>query len=189
MNRNQKAGRDEDMLPEYDFTGAVRGKYFERYHQGSNVILLDPDVAAVFRDSLSVNRALRELVAVADASVPGRRTQRAAPVDARAANDAAQGRQSARGTLTHNSKKTKAPAREAQNSELRVVPPWAGPGLRLSAACRVRPSGCPGFPTGPMCRDAAQHAFRTDVLVDIRPVNAVAIADQLPVRPLRWCRV
>ena len=39
------------MLPEYDFTGAVRGKYYERYRQGTNVVLLDPDVAAVFRDS------------------------------------------------------------------------------------------------------------------------------------------
>jgi hypothetical protein len=61
------------MLPEYDFTDAVRGKYFERYRAGTNVVLLDPDVAAVFPDSATVNRALRELVAVADANVHRRR--------------------------------------------------------------------------------------------------------------------
>ncbi|MBI1788272.1 MAG: hypothetical protein HYR60_12070 [Acidobacteria bacterium] len=63
------------MLPEYDFTGAVRGKYYERYRQGANVVLLDPDVAAVFRDSAAVNDALRLLVAVAEAKVPRRRTE------------------------------------------------------------------------------------------------------------------
>jgi len=52
------------MLPEYDFTGAVRGKYYKRYRQGTNVVLLDPDVAAVFRDSAAVNDALRLLVSL-----------------------------------------------------------------------------------------------------------------------------
>lgn len=58
------------MLPQYDFKGAVRGKYYERYRQGTNVVLLDPDVAAVFRDSVAVNDALRLLVSVAEAKVP-----------------------------------------------------------------------------------------------------------------------
>jgi hypothetical protein len=57
------------MLPEYDFTGAMRGKYYERYRKGTNVILLDPDVAAVFRDAAAVNDALRLLVSVARAKV------------------------------------------------------------------------------------------------------------------------
>jgi len=62
------------MRPEYDFTGAVRGKYYERYRQGTNVVVLDPDVAAVFRDGAAVNDALRTLVTVADAKVAaGRR--------------------------------------------------------------------------------------------------------------------
>jgi hypothetical protein len=52
---------DEDMLPEYDLTGGVRGKYVERYRQGTNVILLDPDVAEKFPTSESVNDALRRL--------------------------------------------------------------------------------------------------------------------------------
>lgn len=42
---------DEDMLPEYDLSGGVRGKYVDRYRQGTNVVLLDPDVAAKFPDS------------------------------------------------------------------------------------------------------------------------------------------
>jgi hypothetical protein len=55
------------MLPEYDFSNAVRGKYYERYRQGTNVVLLDPDVADVFPNATAVNDALRMLVAVADA--------------------------------------------------------------------------------------------------------------------------
>jgi hypothetical protein len=52
---------DEEMLPEYDLTGGVRGRYVERYRQGTNVILLDPDVAEKFPTSESVNDALRRL--------------------------------------------------------------------------------------------------------------------------------
>jgi hypothetical protein len=52
---------DEEILPEYDLTGGVRGKYVERYRQGTNVILLDPDVAEKFPTSESVNEALRRL--------------------------------------------------------------------------------------------------------------------------------
>ena len=52
---------DEDLLPEYDFTQGVRGKYAERFAQGSNVVVLDPDVAARFPDSKAVNDALRRL--------------------------------------------------------------------------------------------------------------------------------
>ncbi|MGH9531844.1 MAG: hypothetical protein ACRD2Q_05580 [Terriglobales bacterium] len=63
------------MLPEYDFTGAVRGKYYARYHEGTNVVLLDPDIAEVFRDSAAVNDALRLLVSLAKAKVPRRRAE------------------------------------------------------------------------------------------------------------------
>jgi len=49
------------MLPEYDFRGGVRGKYARRYAEGCNVVVLAPEVAAVFRDSRSVNDALRPL--------------------------------------------------------------------------------------------------------------------------------
>jgi len=69
MSPKPKIEADDDMLPEYDFTGAVRGKYYERYRAGTNVILLDADVAEVFRDATAVNDALRLLVSVARAKV------------------------------------------------------------------------------------------------------------------------
>ena len=47
---------------EYDFEGGVRGKYAERYAEGSNVVVLSPDVAKVFPDSTSANQALRAFV-------------------------------------------------------------------------------------------------------------------------------
>jgi hypothetical protein len=51
---------EDDDIPEMDLTGGVRGKYYERYKQGTNVVLLEPDLARVFRDSSVVNQALRE---------------------------------------------------------------------------------------------------------------------------------
>ena len=53
------------MRAEYDFSGGVRGKYVERYRRGTNVVLLDPELAEAFPDSKSVNDALRALLAVA----------------------------------------------------------------------------------------------------------------------------
>lgn len=58
---------DDEMLPEYDFSkmeGGVRGKYVERYKTGTNVVLLDPDVAQAFPTSDSVNKALRLLIQI-----------------------------------------------------------------------------------------------------------------------------
>jgi len=55
---------DPDMLEEYDFTGGVRGKYAKRYAQGTNVVVIDPDVAEYFPDNESVNEALRSLTAI-----------------------------------------------------------------------------------------------------------------------------
>jgi hypothetical protein len=51
---------EEDDIPEMDLSGGVRGKYYERYMQGTNVVLLEPDIARVFHDSAVVNQALRE---------------------------------------------------------------------------------------------------------------------------------
>ena len=56
---------EEEMRPEYDFSqmkGGVRGKYTERYREGTNLVLLDPDVAAAFPDAKAVNDALRQLL-------------------------------------------------------------------------------------------------------------------------------
>jgi hypothetical protein len=55
---------DELEIPEQTSApGGVRGKYYDRYMQGTNVVLLAPDLAEVFRDSESVNAALREYLA------------------------------------------------------------------------------------------------------------------------------
>src|SRR5437773_6795045 len=56
---NKPPVRDE-MRAEYDLRGGVRGKYYERYKQGTNVVLLEPDIAKVFRDSATVNEALSQ---------------------------------------------------------------------------------------------------------------------------------
>ncbi|HYW08385.1 MAG TPA: hypothetical protein VE913_15610 [Longimicrobium sp.] len=61
-NQTDSDREDEfEMRDEYDFRAGVRGKYAERYARGTNVVLLDPDVAAIFPDSAAVNRALRAL--------------------------------------------------------------------------------------------------------------------------------
>jgi hypothetical protein len=62
MSQESKTTKNNDeMLPEYDFSDGVRGKYYQAYTQSSNVVILDPDVAEIFRDSDSVNEALRLL--------------------------------------------------------------------------------------------------------------------------------
>ena len=69
MSQASKEPKADEMRPEYDIRAGVRGKYYERYQQGTNVVLLEPDVAAVFHDSESVNRALRMLIDVARGQV------------------------------------------------------------------------------------------------------------------------
>jgi hypothetical protein len=60
----KKMKNDPDMLEEYDFSGGVRGKYAKRYEAGTNVVVIDPDVAEYFPDHDSVNEALRGLAAI-----------------------------------------------------------------------------------------------------------------------------
>ena len=60
----------DDMRTEYDFSGGVRGKHHEQYQAGTNVVFLDSDVAKVFKDSESVNRALRLLLDLAKNQLP-----------------------------------------------------------------------------------------------------------------------
>jgi hypothetical protein len=55
----------DEMRPEYDFSNAVRGKHHLAYQQGANVVFLEPDIAEVFKDSDSVNKALRLLMDIA----------------------------------------------------------------------------------------------------------------------------
>ncbi len=61
MRRLRSRHEPEDMLPEYDFSGGVRGKYASRFAKGTIMVVLDPDVAEVFPDPGSVNKALRTL--------------------------------------------------------------------------------------------------------------------------------
>lgn len=61
---------DDEMRSEYDFSAGVRGKHHEQYKTGNNVVFLDADVARVFKDSESVNRALRLLLDLAKRQTP-----------------------------------------------------------------------------------------------------------------------
>lgn len=57
--------QDNDMLPEYDFAsmkGGVRGKYYKRFREGSNIVLIDPEVTEAFPSEASVNEALRGIL-------------------------------------------------------------------------------------------------------------------------------
>lgn len=69
---SQESSRQDDgMLDEYDFRGGDRGKYARRYAEGSNVVVLSPDVAEAFPDSESGNEALRALMDIARRSAAG----------------------------------------------------------------------------------------------------------------------
>jgi hypothetical protein len=60
---------DDELRPEYDFSQlkeGVQGKYARRYKEGTNLVLLDPDVAEAFPTDESVNQALRLLMRLAE---------------------------------------------------------------------------------------------------------------------------
>lgn len=56
--------RSRSMLAEYDFSNGVRGKYAKRYAQGTNLVVLAPDVAKVFPTAEAVNDSLRALARI-----------------------------------------------------------------------------------------------------------------------------
>ena len=60
----KKMLKDPDMLEEYDFSKGIRGKYAKRYSEGTNVVVIDPDVSKFFPDHDSVNQALRSLTEI-----------------------------------------------------------------------------------------------------------------------------
>jgi len=67
----KKAKVSDELRPEYrreDLSQGVRGKYFESYQKGSNLVLLSPDVAKVFPTEAAVNEALRSLIDLAEKS-------------------------------------------------------------------------------------------------------------------------
>jgi len=68
MKKETKSKSYDELRGEYDFSrlkGGVRGKYAQRYREGTNLVLLAPDVAEVFTDDRLVNQALRLLIKVA----------------------------------------------------------------------------------------------------------------------------
>ncbi len=64
--KTQKKKMNDELRPEYDLRqllkGGVRGKYAKRYHAGTNLVLLDPDVHKAFRSGRAVNDALRLVI-------------------------------------------------------------------------------------------------------------------------------
>jgi hypothetical protein len=69
MKKVESEMEEDDLRSEYDLAqlkGRVRGKYVERYRAGTNLVLLEPDVAAAFPDAKTVNEALRLLIKVAE---------------------------------------------------------------------------------------------------------------------------
>ncbi|HHT9144586.1 MAG: hypothetical protein Q7J76_03120 [Candidatus Brocadiaceae bacterium] len=67
-----KKAKSEELRPEYrreDLGPGVRGKYFESYQKGTNLVLLSPDVAKAFPTEEAVNDALRSLIELAQKSI------------------------------------------------------------------------------------------------------------------------
>ncbi len=76
MNKIEAEIEEDELRPEYDLSqlkGRVRGKYVERYREGTNLVLLEPDVAAAFPDAKTVNEALRLLIRVAQTQASSQR--------------------------------------------------------------------------------------------------------------------
>lgn len=80
MKRASGKRQPDELRPEYDLTklkGGVRGKYHQRALTGTNLVLIEPELAEVFPDTESVNRALRLLADTAEAAAsPARRVRR-----------------------------------------------------------------------------------------------------------------
>jgi hypothetical protein len=79
MKKEVENEMEDELRPEYDFAqmqGGVRGKYIERYRSGTNLVLLDPDVAQAFPNDAAVNEALRLLMQIAQRQQPNTAVQR-----------------------------------------------------------------------------------------------------------------
>jgi len=62
MKKKEKTSDDMEMRSHYDFSKGIRGKHAAEYNEGTNIVVLDPDIAKVFPDSNAVNKALRGLL-------------------------------------------------------------------------------------------------------------------------------
>jgi hypothetical protein len=77
--KKAKKPRGDELRPEYkrsDFQSMVRGKYVDRLRTGSNIVVLDPDVARLFPNGASVNDALRALADIAKRASSDQRRSR-----------------------------------------------------------------------------------------------------------------
>src|SRR6266567_1929773 len=78
MKKESAKTSSDELKQEYDLSrlkGGVRGKYYRRASGGTNLVLIEPELAAVFPDSESVNRALRLLADTARAAAASKRTR------------------------------------------------------------------------------------------------------------------
>ena len=80
MKKVSAKRKADELQPEYDLSrlkGGVRGKYYRQATVGTNLVLIEPELAIVFPDTESVNRALKLLVETAEAAAPSRRRRKA----------------------------------------------------------------------------------------------------------------
>jgi hypothetical protein len=73
--------RDDEMREHYDFTGGIRGKYARRYAEGTNVVVLDPDVARLFPSREAVNETLRAVAKIVQIQERRARTRKSVSSD------------------------------------------------------------------------------------------------------------
>ncbi len=76
MKKNFSTEMDDELRPKYDLKtllkNGVRGKYADHFRKGTNLVLLDPDVAQAFPDAAAVNEALRLVIQLAELQREGR---------------------------------------------------------------------------------------------------------------------
>ncbi len=84
MKKASAKRNNDDLRPEYDLSqlkGGVRGKYYREATAGTNLVLIEPELANVFPDPESVNRALRLLADTAESAIAKKGIRRKAPND------------------------------------------------------------------------------------------------------------
>ncbi|TLY26122.1 MAG: hypothetical protein E6K63_13105 [Nitrospirae bacterium] len=82
MSRESVKNLVDELRPQYDLSklkGGARGKYYKRAIAGTNLVLIEPDLAKAFPDTDSVNRALRTLLDVASVAAGPARRRRSRP--------------------------------------------------------------------------------------------------------------
>jgi hypothetical protein len=80
MKKESATKRSDDLRPQYDLSqlkGGVRGKYYRRATAGTNLVMIEPDLANLFPDSKAVNRALRVIAEAAQTATASKRRRHA----------------------------------------------------------------------------------------------------------------